>query len=204
MIAQVTLMAILQIVAHFKKDLLVEGFANEIDTFEIFYWCLIPVVVFTSFGSYFLLEERRQMISLKIGLGPICCDERDQIHWACERGHLSLIHHYLDSPEMVDVVNEINVDGQNAFHFSHENSKMKAMKILIQHPKNFFNTRNVRSIFWKACYRGNMEVLELFLDHPQKEMLFTEQDYEGTGKKFHQKVQGHNTLAAEMFGVGDF
>ena len=92
---------------------------------------------------------------------------------------------------MVDVVNEINVDGQNAFHFSHENSKMKAMEILIQHPKNFFNTRNVRSIFWKACYRGNLEVLELFLGHPQKEMLFTEKDYEGTGKKFLQKVQGH-------------
>ena len=42
MIAQVTLMSILQILAHFKKDLLVEGFANEIHTFEIFYWCLIP------------------------------------------------------------------------------------------------------------------------------------------------------------------
>ena len=183
MIAQVTLMSILQIVAHCKKGLLVKGFANEIDTLETFYWCLIPVVILTSLGSYFLLEERRQMISLKIGLGPICCDERDQIHWACEREHLSLIRHYLDSSEMVDVVNKINVDGQNAFHFSHENSKMQAMKILIQHPKNFFDTTNVRSIFWKACYRGNIEILELFIDYPLKQRLFIEEDYDGTGKR---------------------
>ena len=138
MIAQVTLMSILQIVAHFQKNLLVEGFANEIGTFETFYWCLIPVVIFTSLGSYFLIEERRQLISLKIRLGPICCDKKDQIHWACKREHLSLIRHYLDSGE--DIVKEINVDGQNALDFSHENSKMQAMKILLQHPKNIFDT----------------------------------------------------------------
>ena len=181
MIAQVTLMAILQIVAHCKKDLLVEGFANEIHTFEIFYWCLIPVVIFTSLGSYFLLEERRQLISLKIRLGPICCDEKDQVHWACKREHLSLIKHYLDSD--VNIANEVNVDGQNAFHFSHENSKMQAMKILLQHPKDTFDTTEVRSTFWKACYRGNIEMLKVFLVHPKKQALFTENDHEGTGKK---------------------
>ena len=188
MIAQVSLMSILHIVAHCKKGLLVKGFANEIDTFETFHWCLIPVVILTSLGSYFLLEERRQMISLKIGLGPICCDERDQIHWACEREHLTLIRYYLDSSEMVDVVNKINVDGQNLFHFSHENSKMQAMKILIQHPKNFFDTTNVRSIFWKACYRGNIEILELFLDYPLKQRLFMEEDYDGTGNKIFKTL----------------
>ena len=181
MIAQVTLMSILQIVAHFKKDLLVEGFANEISTFETFYWCLIPVVILTSFGSYFLLEERRQMISLKVGLGPICCDERDQIHWACKREHLALIRHYLDSG--VDIVNEINVEGQNALDFSLRNSKMQAMKILLQHPKNNFDSTEVRNIFWKACYRGNIEILEVFLVHPQKQRLFTEKDYDGSVKK---------------------
>ena len=128
------------------------------------------------------------MISLKIGLGPICCDESDQMHWACEREHLSLIRHYLDSPEKVDVVNKINVDGQNAFHFSHENSKMQAMKILIQHPTNFFDTTSVRSIFWKACYRGNMDTLKMFLDYPLKQQLFIEEDYEGTGKKILQSL----------------
>merc|ERR1740129_1162099 len=102
MIAQVSLMAMLQIVAHFNKRLLVKDFCNEVNTFETFYWCLIPIVILTSFLSYFLLEERQQMISLKVGLGPICCDERDQIHWACKREHLSLIRHYLDSG--VDIV----------------------------------------------------------------------------------------------------
>ena len=186
MIAQVTLMAILQIVAHFKKDLLVEGFANEINTFEIFYWCLIPVVIFTSLGSYFLVEERRQLMSLKIRLGAICCDERDQIHWACKREHLSLVRHYLDSE--VDIVNEINVDGQNAFHFSHENSKMPVMKLLLQHPKSNFDTTTLKNIFWNACYRGNTEILEVFLVHPQLQMLFTEKDYDGTGEKIFYNV----------------
>ena len=145
MIAQVTLMSILQIVAHCKKDLLVEGFANEIHTFEIYYWCLIPVVIFSSLGSYFLVEERRQLMSLKIRLGSICCDEIDQIHWACKREHLSLIRHYLDSG--VDIVNEINVDGQNAFHFSHENSKMPVMKLLLQHPKSNLDITTLKNIF---------------------------------------------------------
>ena len=187
MIAQVSVMAILQIVAHFNKRLLVKDFCHEINTFETFYWCLIPIVILTSFLSYFLLEERRQMISLQLGFGPICCDERDQIHWACKREHQTLIHHYLDSTEMVDVVNEINVDGQNAFQFSHDNSKTKAMKILLQHPKNFFDATKVRSIFWKACYRGNIEILKLFLNHPQKQRLFTEKDYDGAGKKTYTR-----------------
>ena len=192
MIAQVTLMAILQIVAHFKKDLLVKGFANEIHTFEIFYWCLIPVVIFTSLGSYFLAEERRQLMSLKMRLGPICCDKRDEIHWACKREHLSLVRHYLDSG--VDIVNETNVDGQNAFHFSHENSKMPVMKLLLQHPKSNFDTKTLRSIFWKACYHGNIEVLEVFLVHPDKQRLFTEKDHDGAGKKILHKIISFDTI----------
>ena len=78
-------MASLQIVAFFDKNLLEKKFAENIQDFEIFYWCLIPIVVLTSLGSYLLLEERRQIISLYLRFGPICCDEKNQFIWACKR-----------------------------------------------------------------------------------------------------------------------
>ena len=183
-IAQVTLMASLQIVAFFDKDLLAEEFAKRILDFQTFYWCLIPTVILTSLGSYFLLEEKRQIISLKFGFGPICCDKKNQFHWACKREYLTLINYYLDSPKMVEILNETDVHGYNGFQFSYRNQKLRAMEALLQHPKKHFDAKSVRSTFWDSCYRGNIKVVELFAKHPQKDMIFTEKDYEGSGNIF--------------------
>ena len=183
-IAQVTLMASLQIVAFFDKNLLAEEFAKRIQDFQIFYWCLIPTVILTSLGSYFLLEEKRQVISLKFGFGPICCDEKNQFHWACNREYLTLINYYLDSPKMVEVLNETDVNGYNGFVFSYRNQKLKALEALLQHSKKHFDTKSVRSTFWDSCYHGNIKVVELFSKHPQKDRIFNEKDYEGSGNIF--------------------
>ena len=158
-----------------------------VEKFRLICWGLLATVVLTSLTSYYSSEQKRQLLGLKLGLGSFCCNKTEQIFWACEREYSDVLKYYLDSPKMVDVVNAINVDGQNAFQFSHDNSKTKAMKILLQHPKNFFDATKVRSIFWKACYRGNIEILKLFLNHPQKQRLFTEKDYDGAGKKTYTR-----------------
>ena len=136
MIAQVTLMASLQVVAFFNKDLLTEKFAEQIQEFQILYLCLIPTVILTSLGSYFLLEEKRQIISLKFGFGPICCDEKNQFHWACKREYLTLINYYLDSPKMVEVLKETDVNGQNGFQFSYRNKNCEHCKLYFNILKN--------------------------------------------------------------------
>ena len=184
MIAQVTLMASLQVVAFFNKDLLTEKFAQQIQEFQIFYLCLIPTVILTSLGSYFLVEQKRQIISLKFGFGPICCDEKNQFHWACRREYLTLINYYLDSPKMVEVLKETDVNGENGFQFSYRNKKLRSLQALLQHSKKHFDTKSVRRTFWDSCYRGNIKVVELFAKHPQKDRIFTEKDYEGSGDIF--------------------
>ena len=85
MVGQVILMGSLQIVAYFFNEKLEDDFLNRIEVFNTFYWCLIPVVIITSLASYLLLEERRQLICLHLGLGSTCCDESIQNHWACKR-----------------------------------------------------------------------------------------------------------------------
>ena len=57
------------------------------------------------------------------------------------------------------------------------------MKVMIQHSSKIFDAENVRFIFWQACYKGNLKVVNLFLNHPQKQKIFTENDYDGTGMK---------------------
>ena len=133
-----------------------------IGAFVTFYWCLIPVVVITSLASYLLLEERRQLICLKLGLGPICCDENYQFHWACDREYSAVINFYLKSSNKQDILHKTNVDGQNVFEFSYERKKYRSMKALIQHPDEVFDAMEVRKFFWKACYKGDTKVVQLF------------------------------------------
>ena len=55
------------------------------------------------------------------------------------------------------------------------------MKILIAHPSGIFDANKVRKIFMEACYRENMNVIEILLKHPCKEDILHVRDYEGTG-----------------------
>ena len=35
--------------------------------------------------------------------------------------------------------------------------------------------------FWQACYRGNIKAVRAFLIHPEKQKIFSQSDYDGTG-----------------------
>ena len=82
---------------------------------------------------------------------------------------------------MVEVLNETDVNGYNGFVFSYRNQKLKALEALLQHSKKHFDTKSVRSTFWDSCYHGNIKVVELFSKHPQKDRIFNEKGYEGSG-----------------------
>ena len=195
MVGQVILMGCLQIMAYFFKEEMEEKFWNSIETFENFNWCLIPAVIITSFASYLLLEEKRQLICLHFGLGSTCCDETRQFHWACEREYKSLINYYLSSFDKEHILRVTNMNGENMFTFSYEKNKFKSMEALIHHPSNTFEAVHVQKQFWDACYHGNDKVMDLFVKHPQSQKLFLEQDLEGTGKsplKIHGKLTKFN------------
>ena len=117
MIGQVTLMASLQLIAHFSTDLLQQKNQQQIQMLETFCWVLITIVVLTSFSSYLILEDTRQLLSLKIGLGPVTCNERDQFVWACKREYPRLINYYLDSGKVEDV------NGLNGLNVSYNHEK---------------------------------------------------------------------------------
>ena len=55
------------------------------------------------------------------------------------------------------------------------------MEILIKHPSRIFDASKVRKIFMEACYRGNIRVIKILLQHPDKEKILRDMDYEGTG-----------------------
>ena len=171
MIAQVIVMSSLQIVAYFFPYLLEDQF-REIRNFSTFYWCLIAIVIITSLAPYLLLEERRQIISFQLGLGPICCDENYKFHWACEREYKALIHYHLKSSNNDEILNQ-NINGQNVLHYSLYNRKFESVKALILPPNDIFDDAQVRKIFCYSCYKGHDEVVKLVLRaYSQKQKFF--------------------------------
>ena len=184
MIALVIVMSSLQIVACFFPHLLEDQF-REIGNFSTFYWCLIAIVIITSLAPYLLLEERRQIISFQLGLGPICCDENYKFHWACEREYKALIHYHLKSSNNDEILNQ-NINGQNVLHYSLYNKKFESVKALILPPNDIFDDAQVRKIFCYSCYKGHDEVVKWFLRaYSQKQKFFLEKDDEETGNFLH-------------------
>ena len=104
----------------------------------------------TSLASCLLLEEWRQLIGLRLGLGPICCDENYQFQWACEREYQGLINYYLKSDKKDEIRQKKMNGGQHVFEFSYKNKKFQTMKALIQHSNEIFGAQQVRRYYWDA------------------------------------------------------
>ena len=89
----------------------------------IYYIDVIVYSTLTSFCSYLITEDTRQFLSLKIGLGSVTCDEKEQFHWACEREYPLLINYYLNSAKLL--IFDTDVNGLNALEFSYQNRRFK-------------------------------------------------------------------------------
>ena len=124
MIGQVTLMASLQVIAYFNENLLQQQTRQQMQILETFCWVFIPIIVLTSFCSYLITEDTRQFLSLKIGLGSVTCDDKEQFHWACEREYPLLINYYLDSAKLLNIF-DTDVNGLNGLEFSYQNRRFK-------------------------------------------------------------------------------
>ena len=141
-------------------------------------WVLMVAVIFTSLISAFLLEENRQLISLKLRFGPICCPWDEQFHWACRNEYDKLIKYYLNSGN--DLVTKANnIDGLTGFQYSYVNKKFLAMEMMITYP-SFLNAKSeeVGCIFEQACFRGNVKVVEILLKHQDSKYIITAKDGE--------------------------
>ena len=141
-------------------------------------WILFVAVILTSLVSAFLLEENRQLISLKLKFGPVCCPFDEQFHWACQSEYEKLIKHYLKSGK--DLVTKANnIDGLTGFQYSYVNKIYLAMEMMITHP-SFLNAKSeeVGCIFEEVCFRGNVEVVQILLKHRDSKYIITAKDGE--------------------------
>ena len=93
----------------------------------------MAAIILTSLLSYFLFEENRQILGLRLRLGSLCCPEDQQFHWACEKEYKSLLKYYLHSSDTI-VTKAKNLDGLTGFQYSYRNNKYVAMEMMITHP----------------------------------------------------------------------
>ena len=134
-----------------------------IEAYRIICWTLIVVVALTCFLSSMLIEEKRQLICLRFGVGPVCCHFDDQFQWACENEYLNIIKFHLDSRNDL-VIKAINSDKHSAFQYSYLNKKYSAMAALIKYP-DFLDadSEEVGCIFEQACFRGETGCVKVLL-----------------------------------------
>ena len=68
-----------------------------LEKFRLICWAHLATVVLTSLTSYYSSEQKRQLLGLKLGLGSICCEEKDLLKWALERQHQKLTQYVFNS-----------------------------------------------------------------------------------------------------------
>ena len=166
-----------------------------IDTYRTVCWLLMALVILTSLVSAFLLEENRQLISLKLRFGPICCPCDEQFHWACEKEYEKLIEYYLHSGN--DLVTKANnIDGFTGFQYSYLNKKNLAMEMMITYP-SFLNAKSeeVGCIFEEACFRGNVKVVQILLKHRDSKYIITAIDGENKTGFIRACLMGREEVA---------
>ena len=138
----------------------------------------MALVILTSLVSAFLLEENRQLISLKLRLGPICCPCDEQFHWACKKEYGRLLKHYLASGKE-HITKVTNVDGHTGFQYAYKNKKYLAMEIMIQYPLYLdAASEEVGCIFEQACFKGDAKVVQILLNHENSRSLIIAKDGE--------------------------
>ena len=146
--------------------------------YKIFCWSMMGFIPLTSLSSYFLLEENRQLLGLKMGLKSICCPSNEQFHWACKKEYGRLIKRYLASGKE-HITKVTNVDGHTGFQYAYKNKKYLAMEIMIQYPLYLdAASEEVGCIFEQACYKGDAKVVQILLNHENSRSLIIAKDGE--------------------------
>ena len=136
---------------------------------------MMPVIVITSLCSYLQLEEKKQLFALKTGIGSICCPEKDELVWAIERRYDNLIKHTLDSGyEKLSKISHYElIDAKKLgplFWEACERQWFEVLGKILLHQDydeiiNYGDSQRETG-FMKACFKGNITVVEMLLNDP--------------------------------------
>ena len=148
---------------------------DDIARFSLFFMVMVPIVIITSLFSYLQMEEEKQLLALKIGLGSVCCEEKDEFKWALERKYDKVTQHLLDSGKesLFEEFDFDFIDGQKLqllFLESCQKGWINVVKKLLRHPENdsLIGSKDEKGEtgILKACNGARTEVVMMLLQHP--------------------------------------
>ena len=174
MIGYLVLFGMVQMCSILWPDLFLLSLDEMLPFIKLF-TIMVPIVVLTSLCSFLQLEEVKQLLALKIGLGSICCVEKDQFRWALERQYQTVINHILNSGEE-ELFSKLEYDFidaeklENLFQSVCSKGWRDVVDKLMKHPeyKDFIlsSDNQGQSGFMKAIDNGHVAVMKLLLEHP--------------------------------------
>ena len=180
MAGHLVLLIILQVSSLLWPHLFVISL-NEMLPFTKLFMIMVPIIITTSLFANFQLEEKKQLLAKKIGLGSVCCDEKDELKWAIERNYLKLINRLLDSVDetTLDTIGFDYVDANKLgflFLEACENGWDNLAEKLLTHidSNEIINSKDNegKTGMIKACLADRIEVVSVLLGYQEnKEML---------------------------------
>ena len=161
---------------------------NQMVPFIRSFMMMIPIIIFTSLCSYPQLEEKKQLFAKKIGLGSVCCEEKDEMKWALERSYHKVTKDLFDNGCELDF-KKLDFDFIEAdklgflFRYACDRGWHGVVMKLLMHPENedFILTKGDKKEtgFMLACKGGWMNIVEQLLKHPLSREIVVQKDEEG-------------------------
>ena len=159
---------------------------DDIARFSLFFMVMVPIVIITSLFSYLQMEEEKQLLALKIGLGSICCEEKDEFKWALEHKYDKVTQHLLDSAKK-SLFGEFDfdfIDGQKLqllFLESCRKGWINVVNKLLRHSENdsFIASKDEKDEtgILKACNGAHNEVVMVLLQNPSTRVIITNAEF---------------------------
>ena len=187
MVGNLVLLSTLQVSALLWPHLFVIPLYDMVPFVKLF-MSMVPIIISTSLFSYFQLEEKKQLLALKIGVGSVCCEEKDQLNWALERQYKKVTEHILNTADEV-LLSKLEFDLIDAkklgfvFRDACQKAWLGVVKQLLKHPdsEDFIVSKDDdgKSGLMEACNSGLLEIVEILLEQPNSLDVITQQDNEG-------------------------
>ena len=187
MVGHLALLMTLQVSSLLWPHLFVLSLNDMVPLVKLF-MILVPIITATSLLSYFQLEEKKQLLALKIGLGSICCEEKDQLRWALERQYQGVTELILEKGDEA-LLSKLEFDFIEAkkleylYRFLCNKGLNGTLKQLLKHQdsEEFILAKDDQgqSEFMKACKLGLFEIVELHLNHPTNQEVIFNKDNKG-------------------------
>ena len=179
MMGHIAVIVTLLIIIYVDPTYLTIPVQENVSTFKLVFWIMLPAISITSLMSYILLEEVRQHISLMIRLGSNCCPEDQQLQWAYKRGYFK---HIKRNKKVLK--RSPTKDDMSVFHTMCEQGQGKLVAFLMKHHhiKEIINQKDDYGMtgFLKACFSGKLDVVRMILESEVSEdTIINDKDAKG-------------------------